>query len=144
MSEFNKRLIEHFVQLSWNTGRFHLLRHIVSHDFVYHTSFSDDFKDFDGFVQYLQEIRQALSDLEVTIEDLMAEDDRVISVSTFSGSFDRPLFGMKPNGRIVSFTGISTWQVRRGKVCSQNTLVDIAQLQRQLAAGGNTGMPMAG
>ncbi|WP_430459811.1 ester cyclase [Thalassolituus sp. LLYu03] len=144
MSDFNKRLVEHFIQLSWNTGRFNLLRHIVSHDFVYHTSFAEGFKDFDGFINYLQEIRSALPDLDVSVEDIMAEGDRVITVSTFSGSFEKPVFGMQPNGLVVSFMGISTWQIRRGKVCSQNTLVDIAELQRQLAVSSGKGIPKAG
>lgn len=144
MSEFNKRLVEHFIALSWNTGRFNLLRHIVSHDFVYHTSFADGFKDFDGFVDYIQDIRRAIPELDVSIEDIMAEGDRVITVSTFSGTFEQPVFGMQPNHRVVSFTGISTWQIRRGKVCSQNTLVDISELQRQLMAGKSSAMSLAG
>lgn len=132
MSDYNKRLVEHFIQLSWNTGRYNLLQHLVTHDFVYHTSFAEGFKEFDGFCDYLKDIRHAIPDIDVSIEELMAEGDKVISVSTFSGSFEKPVFGMQPNGKIVSFTGISTWEVRRGKVKSQNTLVDIAELQRQL------------
>ncbi|MAD45756.1 MAG: hypothetical protein CMI02_02645 [Oceanospirillaceae bacterium] len=132
MESFNKRLVEHFIQLSWNSGRFNLLRHIVCPDFVYHTSFLEGFKDLEGFIQYVTEIRGAIPDLEVSIEDIMAEGNRVISVSTFSGCFEKPLMGMEPNHRVISFGGISTWEIRRGKVLHQNTLVDIAELQRQL------------
>lgn len=137
MSEFNKRLVEHFIQLAWNTGRYNLLEHITTHDFVYHTSFSEGFMDFESFCAYIKDIRHAIPDLEVSIEEMMAEGDKVITVSTFSGSFEKPVFGMQPNGKIVSFSGISTWEVRRGKVKSQNTLVDIAELQRQLSSTSN-------
>ncbi|MDK2779491.1 MAG: ester cyclase [Pseudomonadota bacterium] len=134
MSEFNKQLVKHAVQLSWNTGRFNLLKHLICPDFVYHTSFAEGFMDFDGFAAYISKIRHAIPDLEVSIEEIMAEGDKVISVSTFSGTFEHEVFGYQPNQRIISFGGVSTWTIRRGKIASQNTLVDISELQRQLAS----------
>ncbi len=131
-SQHNKSLVEHFIRLSWNTGKYSLLQQLVTSDYVYHSSFSADFKDFAGFSEYVKEIRHAIPDLEVTIEELMSEGDKAISMSTFSGTFENPVFGMKPNNRIISFGAVSVWEFRRGKVCSQNTLVDIAELQRQL------------
>jgi len=132
MSEFNKQLIQHFIRLSWNEGRFSLLRHLVCPDFIYHTSFSEGFMDYENFTDYLRQIRHAIPDLEVSVEEIMAEGDRVITVSTFSGTFENAVFGVEPNHRIISFGGISTWTIRRGKVAAQNTLVDIAGLERQL------------
>ncbi|MAK92159.1 MAG: hypothetical protein CMI08_08210 [Oceanospirillaceae bacterium] len=143
MESFNKRLVEHFIQLSWNSGRFNLLRHIVSPDFVYHTSFVEGFRDLDGFIEYVSEVRSAIIDLDVSIEEMMAEGNRVITVCTFSGSFERPLMGMQPNHRVVSFSSISTWEIRRGKVVHQNTMVDLAELQRQMV-GANNAVPLAG
>jgi len=133
MTDFNKRLVQHFIQLSWNTGRFNLLRHIVCPDFVYHCSTEEGFKDLEGFISYVTDVRAAIPDLEISVEEMMAEGNRVITVSTFSGTFENRLMGLEPNHRIISFGGISTWEIRRGKVAHQNTLIDIAELQRQLA-----------
>lgn len=127
-----KALVEHFIRLSWNTGKFNLLQQLVTPDYIYHTSFVDGFKDFSAFTDYVRDIRLAIPDLDVSIEELMVEGDKAISVSTFSGTFERPVFGMEPNNRVISFGGISVWEFRRGRVCSQNTLVDISELQRQL------------
>lgn len=127
-----KALVEHFIRLSWNTGKFNLLQQLVTSDYVYHTSFVEGFKDFAAFSDYVKEIRNAIPDLDVSIEELMVEGDKAISVSTFSGTFEKPIFGMQPNHRIVSFGGISVWEFRRGRVCGQNTLVDISELNRQL------------
>src|SRR5690606_31210512 len=102
-----KALVEHFIRLSWNTGKFNLLQQLVTPDYVYHTSFVEGFKDFAAFSDYVKEIRNAIPDLDVSIEELMVEGDKAISVSTFSGTFEKPIFGMQPNHRIVSFGGIS-------------------------------------
>ena len=73
------------------------------------------------------------------IEEIMAEGDRVITISTFSGSFQKPLFGFPPNNKVIGFSAVSTWEIRRGRVCSQNTLVDLAGLQRQMAQDWGNG-----
>ena len=139
MSDHNKQLVEHFINLYWNTGRFNLLRQIVTPDFVYHTTFAEGFKDVDSFVEYVKQIRTAIVDLDVSIEEIMAEGDRVITISTFSGSFQKPLFGFPPNNKVIGFSAVSTWEIRRGRVCSQNTLVDLAGLQRQMAQNWGNG-----
>lgn len=132
-----KSLIENFINLSWNSGRFNLLQQLATPDYVYRSSFIEGFKDFQGFVDYVKEIRAAIPDLDVSIEELMVEGDKAISVSTFSGSFEQPFFGITPSHRVISFVGISVWEIRRGRVCDQNTLVDVAALRRQLESGVN-------
>src|SRR5690606_20620920 len=127
-----KALVEHFIRLSWNTGKFNLLQQLVTPDYVYDTSVVEGSKDFAAFSDYVTEIRNAIPALNASIEELMAEGDKAISVSTFSGTFETPIFGVQPHHRIVSFGGISVWEFRRGRVCGQNTLVDISELARQL------------
>jgi steroid delta-isomerase-like uncharacterized protein len=73
-------------------------------------------------------------DLEVTIEEIMAEEDKVITFSTFCGSFNKPLFGMPANGKIIAFSAASVWIIYRGKIMEQTTMVDLAGLQKQLRA----------
>lgn len=134
MSSENKRLIEKHIDLSWNKGKYALLQQIVAKGFRYQTTFKDDFRDFDGYVEYVEDIRRSVPDLEVTIEEMMAEDDKVITFSTFCGSFNKPLFGMPANGKIIAFSAASVWTVYRGKVLEQTTMVDLAGLQKQLRA----------
>jgi len=134
MSSENKRLIEKHIDLSWNKGKYALLQQIVAKGFRYQTTFKDDFRDFDGYVEYVEDIRRSVPDLEVTVEEIMAEDDKVITFSTFCGSFNKPLFGMPANGKIIAFSAASIWTVYRGKVLEQTTMVDLAGLQKQLRA----------
>lgn len=134
MSAENKALIEKHIDLSWNKGKYGLLQQIVAKGFRYQTTFKDDFKNFDDYIEYVEDIRRAVPDLEVSIEEIMAEDDKVITFSTFCGSFSKPLFGMPANGKVIAFSAASVWVISRGKVVEQTTMVDLSGLKKQLAA----------
>jgi steroid delta-isomerase-like uncharacterized protein len=134
MSSENKSLVEKHIDLSWNKGKYRLLQQIVAKGFRYQTTFREGFRDFDGYVEYVEDIRRSVPDLEVSIEDIMAEENKVITFSTFSGSFSKPLFGMPANGKVIAFSAASVWTIYRGKVIEQTTMVDLAGLQRQLRA----------
>jgi len=134
MSSENKSLVEKHVDLSWNKGKYGLLQQLVAKGFRYQTTFKEGFRDFDGYVEYVEDIRRAVPDLEVTIEEIMAEDNKVITFSTFCGSFNKSLFGMKANGKIIAFSAASVWTIYRGKIIEQTTMVDLSGLQRQLNA----------
>ena len=134
MSAENKSLVEKHIDLSWNKGKFGLLNQIVGKGFRYQTTFKNGYRDFDGYVEYVEDIRRAVPDLEVIIEEIMAEDNKVITFSTFCGSFNKSLFGMPANGKVIAFSAASIWIIHRGKVVEQTTMVDLAGLQKQLAA----------
>jgi len=128
----NKSLVEHFVRLAWNSGKFNLLKQLVTSDFVCHQNNLDGFLDIDSFIEYVKEIRFAVPDLTVTIEDLVVEGNKAFSMATFSGTFEKPALGRQPNNCILSFSCISAWEFRRGKVLAQNTIVDMFALRKQV------------
>ncbi|CCK77099.1 MAG: ester cyclase [Oleispira antarctica] len=134
MTSVNKSLVEKHIDLSWNKGKYGLLQQIVAKGFRYQTTFKDGFRDFEGYVEYVEDIRRAVPDLEVIVEEIMSEDDKVITFSTFCGSFNKPLFGMPANGKIIAFSAASVWIIHRGKIKEQTTMVDLAGLQKQLNA----------
>lgn len=134
MSEENKELVRKYIDLSWNKGKFGLLHQLAGKHFRYQTTFRDGFRNFDEYVDYVSDIRYSVPDLEVIIEDIMAEQNKVITFSSFCGSFKNPLFGLPANGKIITFTGASVWTIHRNKIIEQTTMVDLHGLQKQLIA----------
>src|SRR5690554_3972911 len=128
----NKSLVEHFARLAWNSGKFNLLKQLVTAHCVCHHNNSDGFSDIDSFIDYVKAIRFAVPDLTVTSEDLVVEGNKAFSMATFSGTFERPALGRQPNNCILSFSCISAWEFRRGKVLAQNTIVDMFALRKQV------------
>ena len=52
----------------------------------------------EGFRRYVQLVRDAFPDFHNTIEDLIAEDDRVAARLRYTGTHSGPLFGVAPTG----------------------------------------------
>lgn len=128
----HKSLVEHFIRLSWNSGKYNLLKQIATSDFVCHQNNLDGFLDIESFINYVKEIRVAIPDLTINIEELVCEGNKAFSMTTFSGTFEKEAFGRKPNNCVMSFSCMSVWEFRRGKVLTQNTIVDMAALHSQV------------
>ena len=71
-------------------------------------------------------------DLRITIEDQIAEGDKVVTRWTQSCTHTVPLLGAAPTGKHISFTGISIYRLEGGKIVEGWFNNDGLGLQRQL------------
>ncbi len=55
-------------------------------------------------------------DYQTMIDDLIAEDDKVVARITMSGTNTGSFMGMPPTGKHVSFTGIYVARIANGKI----------------------------
>lgn len=131
--EENKILAQRFIELIWNKGRFNLAKQLVCRDFSYHVSLINQTLEYDHVVNVMQMVRSSMEDFEVSIEDIVAEDDRVVTQSSFCGTLIKPILGFQPSANIITFSAVSFWQMKKGKVQSVNTLLDTAELMRQIS-----------
>jgi predicted ester cyclase len=74
----------------------------------------------------------AFPDLRVRIDDLIAEDDKVVARLTFSGTHQGPFRDFAPTGRAVSFGAIRIYQLAGGKVTASWAYQDSLALVQQL------------
>jgi len=85
----------------------------------------------DGVREFFRIFRDALSDIEVTIDELIVEGDWAAVATTLSGIHRGELLGIPPTGRPVAVTGIDLVRVE-GKIVEHRGLTDTAGLVRQL------------
>ena len=130
--EENKKLAEKFIGLTWNQGRFNLARNLVRRDFHYHISLMNQTYGYDMAAQVIQMIRNSMEDFEVTVEEVIAEGDKVVTQSSFCGTLVKPMFGFQPSKNVVTFAAVSFWQFKKGQVQNLSTLLDTAELMRQM------------
>jgi steroid delta-isomerase-like uncharacterized protein len=128
----NKKLVLKFIELTWNQGRFNLARSLVSRDFTYHASLLNQTFEFDMAAKVMQVIRHSMEDFEVMIEEVVAEGDQVVTQSSFCGTLIKPMFGFQPSKNVVTFAAVSFWQIKKGQIHSSSTLLDTAELMRQM------------
>ncbi len=81
-----------------------------------------------GFATY----QGAFPDLHLSIEELIAEDDKVVCRSIFTGTQDGEIKGVAPTGRAVSVDMAEIYRVKDGKFVSYWCQTDVAGMLRQL------------
>ena len=86
-----------------------------------------------GVRAFFQAFLDGLADIEVTVDELVADGDRVAVATTTTGRHEGELFGVQPTGRSVSLTGIDMVRVD-GKIVEHRGLTDTVGLLRQLAS----------
>jgi predicted ester cyclase len=74
----------------------------------------------------------AFPDLRVRIEDLIAEDDRVVARLEFEGTHEGDFRGIAPTGRRVRFTAIRIYRVSDGRFVQTWANQDSLGLVQQL------------
>ncbi len=77
--------------------------------------------------------RRGFPDLVSTIEDEIAEGDRVVVRVNLRGTNTGDFMGRPPTGRAVSVSGIDIFRVAGGKVTDRWGVLDMQALDQQLA-----------
>ncbi len=91
-----KKLACQHIDLVWNKGRLALAEQLHSRDFLYKSSFIGRPLGSAGFVQMVQDIRLAMPDLQVVIEECIAEGYKVVTWSTLIGTIQKPAWATRP------------------------------------------------
>ncbi len=85
--------------------------------------------------QFLVAWRAAFPDLAITVEELVAEGDRVTARWTLRGTHRGAFLGRPPTGRAVAVTGIELYRLVDGQIVERQASVDTDGLLRQLGVG---------
>jgi predicted ester cyclase len=94
-----------------------MIDEVLAPDFVDHDLRPDHEPDRESYKQDLSEDRAALSNFDITIEDQIAEGDKVVTRLTWRGTHDRGTFmGMPPTDKKVEVTAIFIHRIAGGKV----------------------------
>lgn len=132
MSEANKQLVLDHIAWSWNEGRFDEFRELVSANFYYQTTFTNEIMNLEEYINFITYLREAIPGLIVEVEEIMSEADRVITHTSFIGAIKKPVFGLPVSDKIIAFPAASFWLIRNGKIKSLNTMINISEIERQL------------
>lgn len=129
MSRANKRLVCRFLEEVVNQDNLKLLPEVVAPDHVRHAP-DGDLYDLEGVRIDLAEWRVGVPDLELVVEDVIAEADRVVSRVVLHGTHAGPLLGVAPTGRAVAVVGITVDRIAGGKLAESWMSLDSLCLLR--------------
>jgi len=131
MSEDLKAIGHQLAEL-WNTGNLSIADEIFANDFVNHDPSRPEVTDIEGYKKYLAETRSGMPDFKVDIEDMVAEEEKLASRYTVSGTFQNDFFGIPATGKKATWTGINIYRFASGKIVeawwNKDTLTMLQQL----------------
>ena len=133
-AEENKTLVHQEMEELFNhTGNLDAVEEIVSPDYVSYEPTSGEVRGIEGARQFAANYRQAFPDLENTVEDMVAEGDKVVVRFRARGTHDgeTEAFG-PPTGKRMDITGITIKRVADGKIAEAWTNFDALGMMQQL------------
>jgi predicted ester cyclase len=83
--------------------------------------------------------RQGFPDVVSTIEDLIAEGDKVVARWRSRATHQGDYMGIAPTGNRIEFTGISVYRIEEGKIAQSWNIEDQLGLLRQIGAFAEPG-----
>ena len=91
-----------------------------------------DIPDLKDFKQMESELYDALPDLHVTIDDMVAEGDKVATRTTWTGTHKGEFMGVPPTNKKVTFSLIVINRFAGGKIVEDHGEYSALDLMRQL------------
>jgi predicted ester cyclase len=88
--------------------------------------------DREGVRQFIVASLAAFPDVRVTIEDEIAEGDRVVHVWRIGGTLQGDILGIAPTGKHGEWPGISVYRVADGKIVDLWSISDESIMMQQL------------
>jgi steroid delta-isomerase-like uncharacterized protein len=133
MSKQNKSIARKVFEDIQSQGNLALIDEIVASDYVGHTP-PADIHGPEGAKQYDALLREAFPDLQITVEDQIAEGDKTVTRWTFQGTHKGQFQGMPPTGKQVTMSGMTIFRVANGKIVEGWNNPDLLSMLQQLGA----------
>jgi steroid delta-isomerase-like uncharacterized protein len=128
----NKALIGRYYEKLWNRWDFALANEIIGEAIVFRGSLGVSVAGRKGFINDMGTVQRAFPDFHNRIEELIAENDRVATRLTFTGTHQGEVLGIAPTGRQVSYAGVALFRISEGRVIEGWVMGDVLGLARQL------------
>jgi steroid delta-isomerase-like uncharacterized protein len=135
MSEQNKAAARRIAEEFFAGGNFKIADELVDASFVGHDIASPEpIRGPEGLKQQAKGYRDAFPDLNLTIEEQIAEGDMVATRWTATGTHKGDLFGISPTGKQTTVGGMTFDRFSGGKIVESWDYWDALGLMQQLGA----------
>jgi steroid delta-isomerase-like uncharacterized protein len=133
-TEENKAIAHRFAQV-WAAGGLHIVDELAAPEIVvsYPTP-PEPLRGQEAFKAFLTELIAGLPDASVTVDDMIAEGDKVACRWTMHGTHDGPLLGIPPTGKSIQISGFTFYRIADGKVVEESGMGNTISLMQQLGA----------
>jgi steroid delta-isomerase-like uncharacterized protein len=132
-TEQNKALARRMVEEIFNQGNISLVDDLFAPDYVERDELPPGMpRDREAVKLLTPMLHSAFPDLKATINDLIAEDDKVILHMTWTGTQKGEWMGIPPSSRSISIGVIDIFRMAEGEFAEHWGLMDSMAMMQQL------------
>ena len=132
--EANKEIARRLIEEDLNTGDPAMAEAVVHPHFVDHTNPPGMQEGLDGHQQILKLFRSAFPDVKWTIQEMLADGDKVAMRLVWHGTHTGSFFGIPATGKLVEVQGTHIVRIEDSKVIEHWGNDDDLGLMRQIGA----------
>ena len=131
-SEQNKKIVRRLIEEPWK-GNLSVVDELIDSKYVgYDPSIPEPLRGPDGFKENVATYLAAYSDARITVDEQIAEGDKVATRWTGRGTHDGDLMGVGPTGKQVTVSGLTFSRIANGKVVEEYTNWDTFGMMQKL------------
>ena len=131
LTDDNKKISCRLFEEIWNNGDLKIIDEIISEDFLLHIG-NIEIKGLTNYTNYIKSYRNAFPDVHFKIEDLIAEEDKVVERYTATGTHKGEFYGIPPTNKKGKISGIDIVRITNGKMTERWGQADLLGLIKQL------------
>ncbi len=129
--EENKSIVRRFFEVGPSKGDLQAANELLAPGFVLHVPLPCS-PGIQGIDEVVSACRAAFQDLYVTVEDMVAEEDRVAARFTARGIHAGAFMGLPPTGKPIAMTGMEIFRLENGKIAELWGEANLLGLMQQL------------
>ena len=114
-TEENKALIRLVFEKALNRGHLAIVDEVFSSHFVDHST-PGQVAGPEGVKAYFEQVLRGFPDIHVTIEDMIAESDKVAVRTTWQGTHSGIYEGVESTGKLAKRTLVQIFRLSDGKI----------------------------
>lgn len=130
----NKAIIRRFTEELINTASPKVAAELVAPDALFHIGRPEPLRGPDGVLAIVQMMRSGFSDVRWTLEEMIAEDDKVAARFTIRGTHDGTFFGAPATGRQIIGRSTSIYRLAHERIIEDQGFPDLLGMLVQIGA----------
>jgi steroid delta-isomerase-like uncharacterized protein len=132
MEESNMEVVRRFFEAGPSSGDIGAADALLAPDLALHVPLPAPGPGIGAMNTIITSCRAAFHGLHVTINDLMADEDKVTCRFTARGVHNGEFMGLPPTGKKIAMTGIEIFRLRDGKIVELWGEANLMGLMQQL------------
>ena len=133
-AETNKLVMHRFLEFI-NTASEKLAQELISPSAVFHVpGRTEPMRGPAGYLAIIGMMRGGFPDIQWTLEEMVAEGDKVAARFTMRGTHRGTFFGIPPTGKTISVQAMNIYRLSGGQFVEEHGQPDMLGLLQQIGA----------